>query len=148
MPLQSQKNEARIFVTTSFEQNRINNINFYLNKVKEVDISDQLIRKINRKFPKTINYVYVRREQLEIGNIIAVVDLELKKLSIPGLVIDFKSTSSKSMGVITLYSNLKDIYWNINPTKYFIFKVQSSAESDFKQKLLELKRILELEKTK
>ena len=83
---------------------------------------------------------------MEIGNIVAVVDLELKKLSIPGLVIDFKSTSSKSMGVITLYSNLKDIYWNINPTKYFIFKVQSAAESDFKQKLLELKIILEHEK--
>jgi hypothetical protein len=103
---------------------RLNNINNILKNYNEIDIPDNIILKIIKKFKLSKYYSFLRTEQIELGMMIRTVHLDLNKINTTGIVVNIKSTSSKNIGVITLYNPSEDIYWKINPDKYYIFEVE------------------------
>jgi len=124
--------DNKIKVDNKFETNRINNINSILKHYTEPDIPDTIINKINKKFKRTVHYHFIRTEQLEMGMIIRTVDLNITKLNIPGIVVKIDETASKKFGKIGLYNPLKNIYWNINPDKSYIFFVEKYNDTEQK----------------
>ena len=93
----------------------------------EFDIPDSIIYKINKKFKSTKNYIFVRTEQIEIGMMIRVVDLDIKNISTTGIIVKIIETSSKKIGNIMLYNSTNNIYWKINPDKYYIFHIEKGT---------------------
>ena len=109
-----------------FEANRIQNIKSIL-KFYDEQIPDEQIKKINDKFKKTKYYNFIRTEQIELGMIIRTVDLNITKINLPGIVVSIKQTSSKKIGKVLLYNSTKNIYWYINPDKYYLFFIEKYA---------------------
>ena len=67
------------FITDGQKQ-RNKDIDNILKHYDEFDIPDSIIYKINKKFKSTKNYDFIRTEQIEIGMMIRVVDLDIKKI--------------------------------------------------------------------
>jgi len=107
-----------------FQTRRLNNVNNILKNYKENDIPHSIISKIIKKFKLSKYYSFVKTEQIEIGMIIRTVHLDLNIINTTGIVVNIKDTSSKKIGLITLYNPSNDIYWKINPDKYYIFEVE------------------------
>jgi len=103
---------------------RLNDINNILDKYNEIDIPDNIILKIIKKFKLSKYYSFVKTDQLELGMMIRTVYLDLSKINTTGIVVNIKNTSSKKIGTITLFNPSEKIYWKINPDKYYIFEVE------------------------
>jgi hypothetical protein len=116
-----------------FEANRIQNIKSIL-KYYDEQIPDEQIKKIHNKFKKTKYYNFIRTEQIELGMIIRTVDLNITKINLPGIVVSIKETSSKKIGKVLLYNSTKNIYWYINPDKYYLFFIEKYE--DIQKKIL------------
>lgn len=107
-----------------FQMRRLNNVNNILKNYTENDIPNSIISKIIKKFKLSKYYSFVKTEQIEIGMIIRTVHLDLNTINTTGIIVNIKDTSSKKIGLITLYNPSNDIYWKINPDKYYIFEVE------------------------
>ena len=116
------------FITDEQKQ-RNKDIDNILKHYDEFDIPDSIIYKINKKFKSTKNYDFIRTEQIEIGMMIRAVDLDLKKISTTGIVVKLIKTSSKQIGNIMLYNSSNNIYWKINPDKYYIFHIEKGTNN-------------------
>ncbi len=112
---------------TSEQIKRNKDIDTLLLNYNEIDIPDEIIYKINKKFKSTKYYNFIRTEQIEIGMMIRYVDLEFKKISTTGIIVNIISTSSKKIGNILLYNPSNDIYWKINPDKYYLFFIEKGT---------------------
>lgn len=126
---------------TEEQKLRLKNIDNILRKFEEQDIPDEIIHKINRKFKTTKEYNFIRTEEIEVGMIIRTVDLNIKKISTTGIVVKIIQTSSKSYGNIRLYNPSNDIYWVINPDKYYIFQIDKGT-NELNRKIKDLKNII------
>ncbi len=107
---------------TDGQRKRINNIDNFLREYHEIDIPDYIIHKLNRKFKSTKYCTFLRTEEIHIGMLIRYIDLDMKKISIIGMVVNIHNNINKN-DVFVLYSSSKAIYWKINPNKYYIFGV-------------------------
>jgi hypothetical protein len=114
---------------TDGQKKRLKNIDKVLSKYLELDIPDNIINKINKKFKSTKYYRFIRTEELDKGMIIRYVDLEMKKISTTGIIVNIQNTSNKEKGVITLYNPSDIIYWKINPDKYYGFEVEKDTNN-------------------
>ena len=56
------------------------------------------------------------------------VSLDMKKLSIVGKCVKITYNQNKTIENILLVNNLLNIYWRINPTKYYVFKTISKDD--------------------
>jgi len=126
---------------TKEQKIRLKKIDNILRKIEEMDIPDEIINKINKKFKSTKDYNFIRTEEIEVGMIIRTVGLDIKKISTTGIVVRIIKTSSKSFGNIRLYNPSNDIYWNINPDKFYIFKIDKGT-NELNRKIKELKNII------
>lgn len=126
---------------TDEQKLRLKKIDNILRNFEEIDIPDGIIYNINKKFKTTKYYNYIRTEEIEVGMIIRTVDLNIKKISTTGIVIKIIQTSSKLYGNIRLYNPSNDIYWNINPDKYYIFQIDKGT-NELNRKIKELKNII------
>lgn len=108
--------------------NRLNDINNLVNNVKISDNKDaQIIKEIKQKFPTDFEeYSYVvTGTKINRGDIIKYVSLDLKKVSIAGIVIQLNYEDhmlSSSLKNILLLNKNKRIFWQINPKKVYIFR--------------------------
>ncbi len=118
---------------TDNQRKRINNIDKFLQDFKELDIPTYIIKKINKLYPDTLKYDFIRTEELEIGIMVRLVDLDLEKIYMPGIVVNIKSTSSRDIGILVLFNPAIDIYWSVNPDKYYIFKMYKLSEMESKK---------------
>jgi hypothetical protein len=116
------------FITDGQKQ-RNKDIDNMLKHYEEFDIPDSIIHKINKKFKSTKNYDFIRTEQIEIGMMIRVVDLDINNISTTGIVVKLIKTSSKQIGNVMLYNSSNNIYWKINPDKYYIFHIEKGTTS-------------------
>ena len=115
------------FITTGQKKRNLNIDKILMNYI-EIDIPDHIIHKINKKFKSTKYYNFIRTEELMIGMIIRTVDLDIQKISTTGIVVNIIHTSSKSFGNITLYNQSNNIYWKINPDKYYLFHIEKGIK--------------------
>ena len=99
-----------------------------LTKFHEKDIPDNIIYKINKKYPITKYLTFLRTEQLEIGMFIKIISLDFTQV-LNGSIINIKQNSSQKYGIILLKSN--DIFWRIKPDNYYIFKVDRDSKKRF-----------------
>ncbi len=109
---------------TDEQKKRIANIDKILFYYKEKDIPDEIIHKINKKFKSTKNYNFVRTEQIDTGMMLRVVDLSISTISTTGIIVNIKKTIDNRIDNILLYNSSNDIYWRINPDKYYLFHVE------------------------
>ena len=114
---------------TDEQKIRNKNIDNILRYFDEFDIPDNIIYKINKKFKSTKNYSFIRTEQIEIGMMIRAVDLDIKNISTTGIIVKIIQTSSKKIGNIMLYNSSNNIYWKINPDKYYLFNIEKGTNS-------------------
>lgn len=124
-----------------YQQKRLNDINFFLNKIDEPDIKDNIIKKINKRFPKTKYYTFIRPEELYEGMIIKTVSLDLTKMNIAGKILEINKENGSIVSVV-LFNGYKVIKWTIKPQKYYIFKYINDDEIHFKELHKDLLRIL------
>ena len=68
-----------------------------LTKFHEKDISDNIIYKINKKYPITKYLTFLRTEQLEIGMFIKIISLDFTQV-LNGSIINIKQNSSQKYG--------------------------------------------------
>lgn len=125
---------------TEPQKKRLVNIDNILKRYIEFDIPDNIIHKINKKFKSTKYYRFIRTEEIEIGIIIRCVDLNIKNISMSGIIVNINKTNNKNIGTLTLYNNSINIYWKINPDKYYLFHLEKGTSTD--RKIRELKLTL------
>ena len=94
----------------------------------EPDIPDSIINKIRRKYPTTKHSEYIHTEQLNIGDLIQMVDLHLTHLSIKGVCVKIFYSENSTINSILLFNSNLQIFWKINPTKYYIFKSEKKTD--------------------
>ena len=99
---------------TDEQKKRNKDIDNILRHYHEFDIPDSIIYKINKKFKTTKRYDFIRTEEIEIGMMLRVVDLDIKNISTTGIVVKIIETSSKKIGNIMLYNSSNNIYWKIS----------------------------------
>ena len=63
-------------------------------------------------------------------NIKRLVDLDFNKIYMPSIIVNIKSTSSSDIGVVTLFNPALDIYWSVNPDKYYIFRIYKNINKN------------------
>lgn len=120
-----------------FQLRRLNNVNNILKNCTENDIPHRIISKIIKKFKLSKYYSFIKTEEIELGMIIRTVHLDLNTINTTGIVVNIKNTSSKKIGIITLYNPSNEIYWNINPDKYYIFEIEKlSPDAKLMKELL------------
>jgi hypothetical protein len=112
------------------EKKRLKDINNILRFYNEPDIPDLLINKIRRKFPSLKNCEYLHTEQLGIGDLIQMVDLNITHLSIKGVCVKINYSENKTIESILLFNSNIQIFWKINPTKYYVFKAKTKIEEE------------------
>jgi hypothetical protein len=117
------------------EQKRLNDINKILKYYKEPDVPDEIINKIKKKYPILKYYEYIHTEQIQQNDIIQMVNLDFKHISIKGKCIKINYSRNYTIDSILLYNNLVDIYWKINPTKYYVFKTISKNDEMIRKQL-------------
>lgn len=113
---------------TNEQKKRSHHIDLFLQNYKEFDIPTHIIRKINKLHPDTKRYDFMRTEQVEIGIMVRLVDLDLQKIYMPGIIVSIKDTSSRKKGILTLFNPKLEIYWSVNPDKYYIFKIHTKND--------------------
>jgi hypothetical protein len=124
---------------TEAQKRRLVNIDNILKRYNELDIPDNIIHRINKKFKSTKYYRFIRTEEIETGMIIRCVDLDMKNISITGIIVNINKTNNKNIGTLTLYNNSINIYWKINPDKYYLFHLEKGATTDRKIRELKLR---------
>jgi hypothetical protein len=108
---------------TDGQKKRINIVNKLLENYKEFDVPTYIIKKINKLYPDTKKYDFIRTEQIEKGIMIRLVDLDFKKIYMPGIIVNIKETSSRKKGIVVLFNPKLGLYWSVNPDKYYIFRI-------------------------
>ncbi len=110
-----------------------NILKIYSNNKIEIEI-ENMILKINNKFKITKKYNYIKKNNIELGKTIRYVDLNLNKISTTGIVVNISDNN------ILLFNQSNNIYWKINPDKYYLFEIenQSSKTKLFKKLLKKL----------
>ena len=108
---------------TNKQRDRMNNLEAFLQDFKEIDIPTYIIKKINKKYPDTKKYDFIRTEEIELGMMVRLVDLDLGKIYMPSIIVNIKSTSSRTIGIMVLFNPALNIYWSVNPDKYYIFRI-------------------------
>jgi hypothetical protein len=114
------------------QRKRINNLDKFLENFNEIDIPTYIIKKINKLYPDTRKYDFIRTEEIELGIMIRLVDLDLNKIYMPSIIVNIKSTSSRDIGILVLFNPALEIYWSVNPDKYYIFKIYKSTANKLK----------------
>ncbi len=114
-------------------EKRQKDINAILRLYKEPDVPDNIIKQIKKKYPKLKHYEYIHSEQINENDLIQMVSLDMKKISIVGKCVRINYNQNKTIENILLANNLLNIYWRINPTKYYVFKVISNNDVEMKE---------------
>jgi hypothetical protein len=117
----------------STQETRQKDINAILRLYQEPDVPDNIIKHIKKKYPKLKHYDYVHSEQINENDLIQMVSLDMKKISIVGKCVKINYNQNKTIENILLANNLLNIYWRINPTKYYVFKVISKDDVHMKE---------------
>jgi hypothetical protein len=115
------------------QEKRKKDINAILRLYKEPDVPDNIIKQIRKKYPKLKHYEYIHSEQINENDLIQMVSLDLKKISIVGKCVRINYNQNKTIENILLVNNLLNIYWRINPTKYYVFKVISKDDVQMRE---------------
>ena len=113
---------------------RENDIDNILKKFIEKDIPDNIIHKINKLYPVTTEMNFLRTEQLEVGMIIKVVTIDLKKILSTAIILKLISNSSQKIGVLMLLNPANKSIWQIKPDKYYIFQAEEGVLTSYKLK--------------
>lgn len=126
------------------EIKRINDVDNILQYFNDKDIPDNIIKKINKLYPITKDFNFIRTEQLEIGMVIKAVSLDFKELLTTGILLQIKSNSSQKYGSLLLLNTANDSVWRIKPDKYYLFQIERGVMKtlEMKKKLLEIKKSL------
>ena len=126
------------------EIKRINDVDNILQYFNDKDIPDNIIKKINKLYPITKDFNFIRTEQLEIGMVIKAVSLDFKELLTTGILLQIKSNSSQKYGSLLLLNTTNDSVWRIKPDKYYLFQIEKGVMKtlEMKKKLLEIKKSL------
>jgi hypothetical protein len=126
------------------EIKRINDVDNILQYFNDKDIPDNIIKKINKLYPITKDFNFIRTEQLEIGMVIKAVSLDFKELLTTGILLQIKSNSSQKYGSLLLLNTANDSVWRIKPDKYYLFQIEKGIMKtlEIKKKLLEIKKSL------
>jgi len=124
------------------QQKRLNDINNILKNYSEPDIPTIIVKKIQKKFPEVKYYSLITAEQLYIGENLSLVTLDMSKLLVPGKCVKIFYRKNNSINRIMLYNSYLDIYWKVNPKKYYIFKIISDKEIYMKEMLKDYKKLL------
>ena len=126
------------------ETKRINDVDNILQYFSDKDIPDNIIKKINKLYPITKDFNFIRTEQLEIGMVIKAVSLDFKELLTTGILLQIKSNSSQKYGSLLLLNTANDSVWRIKPDKYYLFQIERGVMKtlEMKKKLLEIKKSL------
>ena len=114
-------------------EKRQKDINAILRLYKEPDVPDNIIKQIKKKYPKLKHYEYIHSEQINENDLIQMVSLDMKKISIVGKCVRINYNQNKTIENILLVNNLLNIYWRINPTKYYVFKVISKDDVQMRE---------------
>lgn len=124
------------------QQKRLHDINNILKYYSEPDIPTLIVKKIQKKFPEVKYYSLTTAEQLYIGMNISLVTLDMSKLLIPGKCVKIFYRKNNSINRIMLFNSYLNIYWKVNPKKYYMFKIISDKEIYMKEMLKDYKKIL------
>lgn len=121
--------------------NKIDKLVSHLENNEVINENSVIVQQIKKKFKYLEFYTYKMDSKIRICYAIRYVNLELNKLSIPGIVvrIDYESTYSKNIKTILLYNKMKNIYWIISPKKVYLFvsnRINSSLGRDIADKIL------------
>jgi hypothetical protein len=91
------------------------------------------------KFPELKNYKIMNTVDIAKGTIIRCVDLDLKKVSIPAIIVNIEYYKSynklKTIKYITVLNNYKKSYWRLKPKKYYVFQFDDNDKSGLKSAL-------------
>ena len=124
------------------QQKRLQDINNILKNYSEPDIPTLIVKKIQKKFPEVKYYSLITAEQLYIGMNISMVTLDMSKLLVPGKCVKIFYRKNNSINRIMLFNSYLNIYWKVNPKKYYMFKIISDKEIYMKEILKDYKKIL------
>lgn len=124
------------------QQKRLQDINNILKYYSEPDIPTLIVKKIQKKFPEVKYYSLTTAEQLYIGMNISLVTLDMSKLLVPGKCVKIFYRKNNSINRIMLFNSYLNIYWKVNPKKYYMFKIISDKEIYMKEMLKDYKKIL------
>ena len=124
------------------QQKRLQDINNILKYYSEPDIPTLIVKKIQKKFPEVKYYSLTTAEQLYIGMNISLVTLDMSKLLVPGRCVKIFYRKNNSINRIMLFNSYLNIYWKVNPKKYYMFKIISDKEIYMKEMLKDYKKIL------
>jgi hypothetical protein len=132
------------YIVPSEEIKRINDVDNILQYFNDKDIPDNIIKKINKLYPITKDFNFIRTEQLEIGMVIKAISLDFKELLTTGILLQIKSNSSQKYGSLLLLNTANDSLWRIKPDKYYLFQIERGVMKtlEMKKKLLEIKKSL------
>ena len=114
---------------TNEKKKRNRDIDQILLHYNKINIPVEIINKINKKFKSTKYYNFIETNDIEIGMMIRTVDLYIKNISTTGIVVNIIKTSSKKIGNIMLYNPSNNIYWRINPDKYYLFHIEKGTKN-------------------
>jgi len=114
---------------TNEQKKRNRDIDQILLHYNKINIPVEIINKINKKFKSTKYYNFIETNDIEIGMMIRTVDLYIKNISTTGIVVNIIKTSSKKIGNIMLYNPSNNIYWRINPDKYYLFHIEKGTKN-------------------
>ena len=123
------------------QEKRLNDINNILKHYSEPDIPTTIVKKIKKKFTEVKYYSLITAEQLYIGEDLSLVTLDMSKLLIPGKCVKIFYRKNNSINKVMLYNSYLDIYWKVNPKKYYMFKIISDKEIYTKEMLKDYKKI-------
>ncbi len=115
------------------QNRRLRTINNILMNYKEPDIPDKMIRKIKKKFKEIKEYTYLHTEEVNVGDMLQFVDLELTGVSNVYKCSKIIYRDNKSIETLVLYDTITKKYLKINPTKYYLFKVIEEFEIQMKK---------------
>jgi len=124
------------------QQKRLEDINNILKHYSEPDIPTLIVKKIQKKFPEVKYYSLITAEQLYTGMNISLVTLDMSKLLVPGRCVKIFYRKNNSINRVMLFNSYLNIYWKVNPKKYYMFKIISDKEIYIKEMLKDYKKIL------
>ena len=124
------------------QQKRLQDINNILKNYSEPDIPTLIVKKIQKKFPEVKYYSLTTAEQLYVGMNLSLVTLDMSKLLVPGKCVKIFYRKNNSINRIMLFNSYLNIYWKVNPKKYYMFKIISDKEIYMKEMLKDYKKIL------
>jgi hypothetical protein len=110
------------------QKKRLRDINNILRVYNEPEIPNSIINKIRIKYPITKHSEHIHTEQINIGDIIQMVNLDLKHVSIKGVCVKIIYSETSTINSILLFNSNLQIFWKINPTKYYIFKSEKKSD--------------------